>query len=89
MSSHATGYRSGDRFNIYIGDLYVLKTLPKKSIDNISMGKESFDLHIKSYITDNLSYRYVITSNAVVRELETFIQKNGIDGVRPKINAKC
>src|SRR5438128_2563185 len=27
LSSHASGYRSGDQFNIYICDLFVLKTL--------------------------------------------------------------
>lgn len=25
LNSHASGYRSGDRFNIYIGDSYVLR----------------------------------------------------------------
>ena len=44
--------------------------------------------YLKSYIADNLSYRYVITSHDVVRRLETYIQKNGIDGELPVINAK-
>ena len=88
LGSHATGYRSGDRFNIYIGDLYVLKILTQTDIDNISLGRDSFDSHIKSYVKDNLSYRYLITSHDIVRQLETYIKKNGINGELPKINAK-
>ncbi|HCE4735566.1 TPA: hypothetical protein NGU80_004777 [Vibrio parahaemolyticus] len=88
LGSHASGYRSGDRFNIYIGDLYVLKTLSNQTIDNISCAKESFDSHIKEYIKQNLSYRYIITNHDQVRELENYIQKNGIAGELPLINSK-
>ena len=88
LGSHASGYRSGDRFNIYIGDLYVLKTLSNTDIDNISKRLDSFDSHIKKYIRQNLSFRYLITRHDQVRELETYIQINGINNVLPKINAK-
>jgi len=88
LGSHASGYRSGDRFNIYIADLYVLKTLSTDAINNISDKLESFDSHVKAYIQKNLHYRYVITEYNQVRELETYIQKDGINGILPIINPK-
>lgn len=88
LNSHASGYRSGDRFNIYIGDLYVLSTLSPDDVAGISAGIVSFDAFIKAFIRAELSYRYVITPNTSVRELETHIQIDGIDGERPAINGK-
>jgi hypothetical protein len=88
LCSHANGYRSGDRFNIYIGDLYVLGTLPRPTIANISEGKASFDTCIKKYIRSELSYRYVVVPNNVVRGLEAYIQTTGINGRLPSINGR-
>jgi len=88
LDSHASGYRSGDRFNIYVGDLYVLRTLSTEEIEGISDGLMSFDGLIREFIRGELTYRYVITSNTVVRGLETHIQRNGIRGERPAINGK-
>lgn len=89
LGSHASGYRSGDRFNIYIGDLYVLHHLTRDEILQISSGKTSFDSFIKSYIHENLSYRYLITQNTLVRSLESYIQSFGINGDLPIINSKA
>jgi hypothetical protein len=88
LNSHASGYRSGDRFNIYIGDLYVLKTLSPDTIERISLGTTSFDGFIKTFIRDELSYRYVVVPNTAVRELELHIQTNGINGELPVINRR-
>ena len=88
LNSHASGYRSGDRFNIYIGDLYVLATLTAEDIAGVSAGKIPFDAFIKTFIRAELSYRYIVVPNTVVRELEGYIQTNGIDGVLPSINGR-
>lgn len=89
LSSHASGYRSGDRFNIYIADLYVLPTLTQKQITGIAKNEISFDSLIKKYIREKLSYRFLITECSVVRELESHIQKNGINGELPLINSRA
>jgi hypothetical protein len=89
LGSHASGYRSGDRFNIYVGDLYVLPHLTRSDILQISSGKVSFDSFIKNYIQKNLSYRYLITQNTLVRSLESYIQSFGINGDLPIINGKA
>ena len=88
LRSHASGYRSGDQFNVYIGDLYVLKRLSRDQIEAISCGNESFDTHIKTFIHEHLSYRYVIVPNTIVRQIESEIQRVGLNGKRPAINAK-
>ncbi len=86
LASHATGYRSGDRFNIYIGDLFVLPQLSSVQIADIAARKVSFDSFIKTYIRSNLSYRYIVLPNVEVRGFERYIQCEGIDGVKPLIN---
>ena len=88
LNAHVSGYRSGDRFNIYIGDLYVLGRLSQLQIQQISTGKSEFDAFIKKYIRDELSYRYLELPNAVVRELEDYIKIKGINGELPSINSK-
>ena len=88
LNSHASGYRSGDRFNIYICDLFVLNTLTKAQIEAISGGRMSLDSLNKNYIRKELSYRYILTEYSVVRKLEDYIQRNGVNGVLPTINPK-
>jgi hypothetical protein len=88
LTSHASGYRSGDKFNIYICDLFVLKTLTTEQIKAISEKKLSLDSINREYIRNNLSYRFIITKNEVVRELENYIQRNGINGILPFINPR-
>lgn len=89
LGSHASGYRSGDQFNIYFGDIYVLKQLNQSDIAAISQRKISFDSLIKSYIHKNLSYRYLVTQNVTVRALENHIQIFGIRGALPTINKRA
>jgi hypothetical protein len=88
LNSHASGYRSGDRFNIYIGDIFVLPTLSKEQIRQIAGAEISLDAIIKAFIRKNLSYRYLVTRNTETRTLEDHIQRQGIDGVLPSINGK-
>ena len=88
LNSHASGYRSGDRFNIYICDLFVLKNLSSQQIEAISTSNLSLDSLNKTYIRNELSYRYLVTDYSVARELEDYIQRNGIDECKPFINPK-
>jgi hypothetical protein len=88
LNSHASGYRSGDRFNIYICDLFVLETLTKAQIENITNRRISLDSLNKDYIRKELSYRYILTEYNVVRKLEDYIQRNGLNRVLPTINPK-
>lgn len=88
LNSHATGHRSGDRFNVYIGDLFVLERLTAEEIRAISNQELSFDSLIRDFIRKNLSYRFIVTAHTEVRPLESFIQTHGIDGTKPSINPR-
>ena len=89
LNSHASGYRSGDRFNIYIGDLYVLRTLTSQQIAQIVSGNLSFDSLIKAFIRRELSYKYIIAPHHQVRRIETYIQTEGLGGIYPTINGRA
>jgi hypothetical protein len=86
LASHATGYRSGDRFNIYIGDLFVLPELSEQEIAAIADRTISFDSFIKDFIRSNLSFRYIELPYSEVREFERYVQRMGLNGVKPTIN---
>jgi len=88
LGSHASGYRSGDRFNIYIGDFYVLRQLTQSDLVSVANRRSSFDQYIREYIRKNLSYRYLVTPNNIVRKLEKYIQLNGVSGEIPSINGR-
>ena len=88
LGSHASGYRSGDRFNIYIADLYVMPNLTEAQIAKISEGQLSFDSLIREFIRMNMSYQYIITPHHMVRDLEYHIQQHGLLGKWPRINAR-
>ena len=86
LGSHARGYRSGDKFNIYICDLFVLKSLSSSQINAIANKRIFLDAITKKYIRSNLSYRYLVVESGVVRDLERYIQEFGINGETPSIN---
>ena len=88
LASHATGYRSGDRFNIYMGDLFVLPNLSSDHVAAIANRELSFDSLIKQYIRDNLTFRYIELPNTEVRAAERHIQEFGLSGFRPIINPR-
>ena len=87
MVAHASGNRSGDQFCIYIHDFFVIPELIRTGTYNPSRGE--LDKLTKSYIHDNLYYRFVSfqsdDSDAVVRRLENRI-KMGEIGVMPLLN---
>jgi hypothetical protein len=86
LNSHAGGQRSGDRFNIYIADLFVMPSLSPEQISSIADQHQSFDNLIREYIRLNLYYRFLETPYGAVRSLETELRTNGIHGQLPSIN---
>ena len=87
MIAHASGKRSGDQFCIYIHDFFVIPELIQKGIYTPLRGE--LDQLTKSYIHDNLYYRFISfqsdDSDEVVRRLENKI-KNGEIGVIQLLN---
>jgi len=87
MISHASGVRSGDQFNVYIHDFYVIPTLVQSA--DYEPAKGVLDKLTRDYIHQNLSYRFVSfqsdDSDVIVRSLEKQIQ-SGVLGLTPILN---
>ena len=90
MISHASGVRSGDQFNVYIHDFYVIPTLVQSG--KYEPAKGVLDKLTRDYIHQNLSYRFVSVqsddSDVIVRSLEKQIQ-SGAFGLTPKLNGNA
>ena len=89
MISHSSGFRSGDQFNIYIHDFYVVPKLLQSG--EYQPEKGMLDKLTKEYIQQNLFYRFVSfqsdDSDVIVRRLEKQIQ-SGVLGLTPSLNGK-
>ena len=88
LDSHASGRRSGDQFCIYICDRFVLRKLGADEIQEVAKGRLSLDVLTKTFIRENLSYRYLVTNNGRnAREIESEIRRNGLEAFgQPLLN---
>jgi len=87
MITHASGRRSGDQFNVYVHDFYVVPKLVQSGAYQPTKGV--LDKLTKEYIHQNLSYRFVgfdsDDSVTIVRGLEKKIQSGAL-GLKPILN---
>jgi hypothetical protein len=89
LSSHVSGRRSGDQFNVYICDHYVVPDLSEEQRRRLRNGERLLDQLTRSYIADNLSYRVWIAPDGVTaRSVEGALRVEGLLGQTPKLNPK-
>lgn len=88
LDSHASGRRSGDQFCIYICDRFVLGSLESESIKAVADGHLSLDQLTRSYIREQLGYRFIATeSGAEARAIESRVRREGyLHYGRPYLN---
>jgi hypothetical protein len=60
LNSHASGRRSGDQFNIYICDRFIIPVLTPGQQHDIGDGRLLLDQLTRAYIHQHLSYRFQI-----------------------------
>ena len=60
LDSHASGRRSGDQFNVYICDRFIIPTLTPGQQRDITDGKLLLDHMTRTYIRRHRSYRFTI-----------------------------
>ena len=65
LKSHASGRRSGDQFCVYVADRLVLPTLSQEDIAAIASGRHQMDAFVRTYIHENLSYRFVMLPDGI------------------------
>jgi hypothetical protein len=60
LGSHASGRRSGDQFNVYVCDRFVVPALTGNQQQDIGEGKLPLDQMTKDFIRGHLSYRFAV-----------------------------
>jgi hypothetical protein len=87
LDSHASGRRSGDQFNVYICDRFIVPALTPAQQRDIARGELLLDHLTKTYIRQHLSYRFAIfPSGAQALIAERNARAGGLPAGRPYLN---
>jgi hypothetical protein len=87
LNSHASGRRSGDQFNIYICDRFIVPHLTAQEQELIGAGRLSLDQMTKTFIQDNLGYRFAVCRDGTkALELEQSVRRGGLPPGKPYLN---
>jgi hypothetical protein len=79
LRQHASGYRSGDRFCIYVADHYADATLTPKERNALHRGDFSLDARVREYIHAHFSYRVSsVSSIATARLVENAVKRGAL-----------
>ena len=79
LRSHASGRRSGDQFNVYICDRFVIPTLTSEKLAAVGAGELSLDVLTRDFIRQHLAFRYVFTETGdEARKVEAQIRRLGL-----------
>lgn len=63
LNSHASGRRSGDQFNIYICDRFIVPTLTPAQQHQVGHGDLLLDPMTRNYIREHLGYRFTVCAD--------------------------
>lgn len=86
LNSHANGRRSGDQFNVYVSDRFVLPRVHNR-IPEIATGTLSLDKLTRDYIRAELGFRVMALPNpADAFTLERRLQRGEWAAGRPILN---
>lgn len=87
LNSHASGRRSGDQFNIYICDRFIVPALTPAQQHDIAIGQLLLDQMTRTFIRANLGYRFqMYRSGAEALEVERAVRSGSLPAGRPLLN---
>ncbi len=88
LKSHASGRRSGDQFNVYICDRYVVPELTKEQRNELRAGARILDGLTHDFICSHLAYRvWIAPDGKTARAVELILRSEGLAvGGRPQLN---
>lgn len=87
LDSHASGRRSGDQFNIYVCDRFIVPVLTPDQQREIGQGTLFLDQMTKKFIRQHLSYRFLIySSGKEALSVERAVRAGGLPAGRPYMN---
>jgi len=89
LASHASGRRSGDQFNVYICDHYVIPDLNAVQLEDLRNGKRILDRLTKQYIGEHLEFSvWIAPDGATARAVEHELRGAGLNGERSSLNPR-
>ena len=87
LNSHASGRRSGDQFNVYVCDRFVVPMLTRDQQQAIAAGQLLLDRMTRDFIRQNLTYRYLACRDgAEALEIERSVRAGQLPAGRPYLN---
>ena len=87
LNSHASGRRSGDQFNVYICDRFIVPALTPAQQREIGQGRLLLDQMTKAFIREHLSYRFAIhRDGAEALAVERAVRAGSLPTGRPYLN---
>jgi len=87
LNSHASGRRSGDQFNVYICDLFVVPGLTPGQQREIGEGRLLLDVMTRNFIRSHLGYRFMVYGDgAEALAVERAVRAGGLPAGRPFLN---
>jgi hypothetical protein len=87
LNSHASGRRSGDQFNVYICDRFIIPTLTRDQQQAIAVGQLLLDHLTRDFIRENLTYRYIVCQDGTeALQIERHVRTGQLPAGRPYLN---
>lgn len=87
LNSHASGRRSGDQFNIYICDRFIVPVLTPGQLQDIGQGHLLLDQMTKTYIREHISYRFLVYRDGTeALAAERAVRAGGLPAGLPYLN---
>lgn len=87
LNSHVSGRRSGDQFNLYVCDRFIVPALDGQQLRQIGEGVLSLDQLTKGFIRGQLSYRFLICADwRQALALEREVRAGCLGAGRPYLN---
>jgi hypothetical protein len=87
LNSHVSGRRSGDQFNVYVCDRFIVPALTPAQQHQIGQGRLLLDHLTKSFIREHLGYRFVVCANgSEALALEHDVRGGVLPAGRPFLN---
>ncbi|CAM8621400.1 hypothetical protein MCETE4_00073 [Acidimicrobiia bacterium] len=90
LASHASGRRSGDQFNVYVCDHYVIPDLDAAQLKALRDGERILDRLTKQYIGELLEFSvWIAPDGATARAVEHELRGAGLsDFGKPRLNPR-
>lgn len=87
LNSHASGRRSGDQFNVYVCDRFIVPVLTPEQQREVGQGHLLLDRLTRDYIREHFRYRFLVCRDGTeALAIERAVREGELPAGRPYIN---